>query len=500
MREVNGSQEERVLGFRRHLFWFPIERCWAFACRCDDSEGLLAMCVENSESGVEDLNGVADWLPLSGGSWHPRQRKELELVMSLLSTTDAEKHFGREMVDTSAAAAFSPGVDEKGDEDDETALAGYLADLLPWEASNHEVMHVVRSGHARGGLRALCLHGARMGSALHPSLHQLLQVHQVPLGFVTSTNQQANQQASEAQAALLACVVSEALGVHRDASSAQKLGMSGSNSNKFVLTPDTVAKIHAVSSRLRCGTPVILMGECGCGKTALLSYMCAWLNLDLEVLDCHGGTSERDIELAFARTEAKALALSSTRAPNSSDSSGGSGGVAFLFLDEMNACKHTGLVEEAITRHSLHGKPLHPGVRVLAAANPYRSRKPGLWDTSGGGRGAAAGLVFQGNSSHNNNSSNSNAVASSSLDGSGSGAVESGFDPRADLVYNVHLIPRALHECVFENIFTANIFPCFLSGSILVEFLLVSLFARDCLRTHITCKYYCCVELYFLYT
>jgi len=477
------------------------------------------MCVENAELGVEDLNGVADWLPLSGGHWHPRQRKESELVMSLFSAAEAEKEFGGQMADTTAAGALSSDHRANGggasehdndNDDDDEALRGYLADLLPWEASNHEVLHVARSGHARGGVRALCLQGTRMGATLHPSLHQLLEVHQVPLGLSLSTNQRAHNSgsrpakssantAADAQAALLACVVSEALGVHRDAGSAQKLGSSGSSS-KFVLTPDTVAKIHAVSSRLRCGTPVILMGECGCGKTALLSYMCAWLNLDLEVLDCHGGTSERDIELAFARTEAKALASSSAATTDdsncggsgsgisiSSSSSGGdgngdngnsnnSGGVAFLFLDEMNACKHTGLVEEAITRHSLHGKPLHPGVRVLAAANPYRSRKPGLWDDatgSSGGRGAAAGLVYQGNSNDTAASSSSGSGGGSgsvSLENSGSGAVDSGFDPRADLVYNVHPIPRALHEYVCQ--YSINIHEPFSSNcfSTLLDF------------------------------
>jgi replication-associated recombination protein RarA len=67
------------------------------------------------------------------------------------------------------------------------------------------------------------------------------------------------------------------------------------------------------------------MGECGCGKTALLNYLCAWLGIDLEVLDVHGGTTEKDLEDAFLRAESKAKA----GRPN------------FLFLDEMNGKKCT---------------------------------------------------------------------------------------------------------------------------------------------------------------
>ena len=44
--------------------------------------------------------------------------------------------------------------------------------------------------------------------------------------------------------------------------------------------------------RLSCGVPVVLMGECGCGKTMLLSYFCAWLGVRLLILDVHGPSSK----------------------------------------------------------------------------------------------------------------------------------------------------------------------------------------------------------------
>ena len=42
----------------------------------------------------------------------------------------------------------------------------------------------------------------------------------------------------------------------------------------YVLTVDNVIKILAIQTRFRCGIPVIIMGETGCGKTRLIRYMC----------------------------------------------------------------------------------------------------------------------------------------------------------------------------------------------------------------------------------
>jgi len=33
--------------------------------------------------------------------------------------------------------------------------------------------------------------------------------------------------------------------------------------------------VHSLFSRIRCGVPVVLMGETGCGKTTLVRFMCA---------------------------------------------------------------------------------------------------------------------------------------------------------------------------------------------------------------------------------
>ena len=42
----------------------------------------------------------------------------------------------------------------------------------------------------------------------------------------------------------------------------------------YVLTVDNLIKILAIQMGFRCGIPVVIMGETGCGKTRLIRYMC----------------------------------------------------------------------------------------------------------------------------------------------------------------------------------------------------------------------------------
>ena len=51
-------------------------------------------------------------------------------------------------------------------------------------------------------------------------------------------------------------------------------GSTGYPDESYVLTTDNVKKIMAIYMRFRCGIPVIIMGETGCGKTRLIKFMC----------------------------------------------------------------------------------------------------------------------------------------------------------------------------------------------------------------------------------
>jgi hypothetical protein len=130
----------------------------------------------------------------------------------------------------------------------------------------------------------------------------------------------------------------------------------------YTLTGDNLLKMLAVMLRVNCGIPVVLMGECGCGKTRLLEYLAAFLAAEMLQLGIHGGTTEKNIIDKF--DQAQQYLDTHQEADR-----------VFVFLDEINTCEHMGLLNEIIALHSIHGKRLPLKLQVFAACNPYRERK-----------------------------------------------------------------------------------------------------------------------------
>ncbi|CAE7548351.1 Rnf213, partial [Symbiodinium microadriaticum] len=192
------------------------------------------------------------------------------------------------------------------------------------------------------------------------------------------------------------------------------------------ITKDSVMKMIALFSRLRCGIPVVLMGECGlslicniyvlrCGKTQLIEYTCAYWGVPLYKLDCHGGTTSSDIETLFDMVEARCQS-EIQRADH-----------VFVFLDEINTCVHIDLITEIIMNHSINGRKLHSRIVVLGALNPYR------WNTAA--TNDVAGLNYE-----------HSVLAPSALPSAG--RLSSGVD--RNLVYKVHPIPDTLLCFIYD--------------------------------------------------
>eukprot|EP01084_Bolivina_argentea_P246284 412202_1 len=53
----------------------------------------------------------------------------------------------------------------------------------------------------------------------------------------------------------------------------------------YALTFDNMLKMIAIFFRIKANIPVILMGETGCGKTALLSYLAKAANREIQRAD-----------------------------------------------------------------------------------------------------------------------------------------------------------------------------------------------------------------------
>eukprot|EP01012_Entosiphon_sulcatum_P048333 TRINITY_DN6681_c0_g4_i1.p1 TRINITY_DN6681_c0_g4~~TRINITY_DN6681_c0_g4_i1.p1 ORF type:complete len:5149 (+),score=717.09 TRINITY_DN6681_c0_g4_i1:781-15447(+) len=170
----------------------------------------------------------------------------------------------------------------------------------------------------------------------------------------------------------------------------------------YCLTGDNLLKMLAIVVRMKNGIPIVLMGECGCGKTMLIRFLCQWLRAELVVLDVHGGTTEADILGAFDEAEQILRNKFGTKQ-------------VFVFLDEINTCAHMGLITEAICHRSVNGRPFHPGILPIAACNPYRRRVR---------KEKTVGLMYK-----------------------YAGAVS---DPMDDLVYRVHAIPGPLQDLIFD--------------------------------------------------
>eukprot|EP01062_Namystynia_karyoxenos_P054291 TRINITY_DN4457_c1_g1_i1.p1 TRINITY_DN4457_c1_g1~~TRINITY_DN4457_c1_g1_i1.p1 ORF type:complete len:3111 (+),score=983.00 TRINITY_DN4457_c1_g1_i1:397-9729(+) len=271
-------------------------------------------------------------------------------------------------------------------EDGPLATAEEFGDLKRWTEANHEVMLVSIEAKA---LRVLALDRAQLHKRMHPLLLRRLEANGVDVGGGLHRIEQHHD------------VLAALTNVTRDPAAAARL-LGGT----FCLTGDVVLKMLAVVVRVRCGVPVLLMGECGCGKTHMLRYVCAWLGAPLVVLDVHGGTTEEDILGVFAEARER-LAKGDSE--------------VFVFLDEVNTCAHMGLIAEATVGRALKGASLPDAVHVLAACNPFRK-----WARRGNSNTPGLSYRVQGKE------------------------VSPIADPLSDLVYRVHPIPARMHEFVFD--------------------------------------------------
>lgn len=140
----------------------------------------------------------------------------------------------------------------------------------------------------------------------------------------------------------------------------------------YELTADNVMKMLAIHMRFRCGIPVVIMGETGCGKTRLVSFLCALQRggqaaENMVLLKVHGGTTADTIRRKVR--EAEALAEQNRRTHQLD---------TVLFFDEANATEAVHAIKEILCDRSVLGEPLRPdaGLKIIAACNPYRKHSP----------------------------------------------------------------------------------------------------------------------------
>jgi energy-coupling factor transporter ATP-binding protein EcfA2 len=189
---------------------------------------------------------------------------------------------------------------------------------------------------------------------------------------------------------------------------------------RYVLTVDNLLKMLSISLRVKFGMPVIVMGETGCGKSSLMTAMCAVLGFRLHTLNIHGGMTDADViewmDAVIDEIEAADVAVTGRM-------------THVAFLDEVNTCNSMGLFKEMLCDGYMNGRRIPDTVKVVAACNPYRLRKKAAGDE------AAAGLVFQHGAAQDGQAEN----------------VGTGIkDPLGDLVYRVHPLPESMTDYIFD--------------------------------------------------
>ncbi|XP_026207099.1 E3 ubiquitin-protein ligase rnf213-beta isoform X2 [Anabas testudineus] len=189
----------------------------------------------------------------------------------------------------------------------------------------------------------------------------------------------------------------------------------------YEITADNAMKMLAIHMRFRCGIPVVIMGETGCGKTRLVSFLCDLQREERPVenmvlVKVHGGTTA---EMIYRKVrKAEILAEKNSRMHNLD---------TILFFDEANTTEAIFAIKEILCDRSAKGEPLKTdsGLKIIAACNPYRKHSPEMVE-----RLERAGLGYR-------------VKADETED-------RLGRVPLRQLVYRVHPLPPSMASLVWD--------------------------------------------------
>lgn len=189
----------------------------------------------------------------------------------------------------------------------------------------------------------------------------------------------------------------------------------------YELTTDNMLKILAIEMRFRCGIPVIVMGETGCGKTRLIKFLSDLKRGSAEaetmtLVKVHGGTTPSMIYSKVRDAEKTAFFNTIQHKLDT-----------ILFFDEANTTEAISCIKEVLCDGTADGERLKQGsgLHIIAACNPYRKHSQEMIL-----RLESAGLGYR-------------VSAEETTDRLGS-------IPLRQLVYRVHALPPSLIPLVWD--------------------------------------------------
>ncbi|UJR36511.1 hypothetical protein I4U23_029232 [Adineta vaga] len=134
--------------------------------------------------------------------------------------------------------------------------------------------------------------------------------------------------------------------------------------SEYVLTPDNYLKMLLIYLRVQSGLPVLIMGETGCGKTALIQFLCQKiLDDEMEIFRIHAGVTSEQIIETIENLSQRALQCSEQNKR------------LWVFLDEFNTTPNIGLIKELTCERTLLGKSIPENMVLLGACNPQRRKE-----------------------------------------------------------------------------------------------------------------------------
>ncbi|MCJ8738386.1 hypothetical protein PDJAM_G00035330 [Pangasius djambal] len=189
----------------------------------------------------------------------------------------------------------------------------------------------------------------------------------------------------------------------------------------YQLTMDNILKMMAIHMRFRCGIPVIIMGETGCGKTRLIKFMCELQRSgnpadNMKLVKVHGGTTP---DIIYAKVKEAESIASLNKEQHDLDS--------VIFFDEANTTEAISCLKEVLCDNSVQGHRLKPqtGLQVIAACNPYRKHSDVMIERL---EGAGLGYIVKANQTQD----------------------KLGSIPLRQLVYRVHALPPSMVPLVWD--------------------------------------------------
>ena len=133
--------------------------------------------------------------------------------------------------------------------------------------------------------------------------------------------------------------------------------------DEYIITNDNFRKMVLIIYRIIANIPVILMGETGCGKTALIKKLSQLLNNgknNLEIINIHPGISDNYL--------IKKMKEINIKAKNTNED-------IWVFFDELNTCDSFAILTEIFANRSFEGENLSNNIKIIGACNPYRIRE-----------------------------------------------------------------------------------------------------------------------------